>query len=262
MTNKFRVEPYPKLRRFALDAGRLGRGRHIIHALIEVDVTGARQLIHAHEQHTGEKLSFTAFIVNCLAKAIESNRHLHAYLNWRKQLIIYDDVNVNTMIEVMRDGRKVPMPYILKAVNQRSFRQIHDEIRAVQAQPAASAEAGFMNWFLWLPWIIRRLFYWVVMKIPQSFREHSSSVLVTAVGMFGQGGGWGIPMANFTLTVTVGGMSEKPGVVDGRIAVRDFLDLTVSIDHDVVDGAPAARFVNAFRGLIERGYGLDELGAG
>ncbi len=81
--------------------------------------------------------------------------------------------------------------------------------------------------------------------------------MVTAVGMFGQGGGWGITMANVTLTVTVGGIARKPGVVGERIEIREYLDLTISIDHDVVDGAPMVRFVNCFRELIESGYGLN-----
>ena len=45
-------------------------------------------------------------------------------------------------------------------------------------------------------------------------------------------------MANVTLTVTVGGIAKKPGVVDEHIEIREYLDLTISIDHDVVDGAP------------------------
>jgi pyruvate/2-oxoglutarate dehydrogenase complex dihydrolipoamide acyltransferase (E2) component len=47
--------------------------------------------------------------------------------------------------------------------------------------------------------------------------------------------------------------------VDGRIEVREYLNMTVSVDHDIVDGAPAARFVNELRELIESGYGLSEL---
>jgi pyruvate/2-oxoglutarate dehydrogenase complex dihydrolipoamide acyltransferase (E2) component len=44
------------------------------------------------------------------------------------------------------------------------------------------------------------------------------------------------------LWVMVGGIGEKPGVVDGQIAVRDYLSLTISFDQDIIDGAPAARF--------------------
>ena len=51
----------------------------------------------------------------------------------------------------------------------------------------------------------------------------------------------------------------KPGVYKGEILIREYLDMTVSIDHDVVDGAPAARFVQSLRTLLEAGYGLIDL---
>jgi pyruvate/2-oxoglutarate dehydrogenase complex dihydrolipoamide acyltransferase (E2) component len=255
---KFTIESIPKMRRFSLDAGYLGRRRHIVHGLIEVDVTKVRNFINEHKSKTGETLSFTAFIIFCLSKAIEKNPHMHAYRNWRNQLVIFEDVNINSMVEIDRDGKKIPIPHIFKAVNQKSYDDIHEEIRSTQKNPRQTAESNFMEWFLILPAFIRHLFYWVVMRIPQKFRQYSSSVMVTAVGMFGQGGGWGITVPNFTLTVTVGGIVKKPGVVDDRIEIREYLDLTISIDHDIVDGAPMVRFVNYFQELIERGYGLAE----
>lgn len=45
----------------------------------------------------------------------------------------------------------------------------------------------------------------------------------------------------------VGGRSRRPRVVADDIVVRDVLDLTVTIDRDVVDGAPAARFEAGLR---------------
>jgi pyruvate/2-oxoglutarate dehydrogenase complex dihydrolipoamide acyltransferase (E2) component len=56
--------------------------------------------------------------------------------------------------------------------------------------------------------------------------------------------------------LTVGGIAQKPGMVDGRIEPREFLSLTISFDHDIVDGAPAARFAARLKSLIECGYGL------
>ena len=58
--------------------------------------------------------------------------------------------------------------------------------------------------------------------------------------------------------MTVGGISEKPGVVDGQIAIRDYLSLTISFDHDMIDGAPAARFTQRLKELIESDYGLGD----
>jgi pyruvate/2-oxoglutarate dehydrogenase complex dihydrolipoamide acyltransferase (E2) component len=250
------TEPIPKMRRFSLDAGYLGRRRHIVHGLIEVDVTEARDFIKEHKSKTGETLSFTTFIIVCLSKAIQANPHMHAYRNWRNQLVIFEDININTMVEIDRHGKKIPIPHIFKAVNQKSYDQVQHEIRATQMQPRQTEESRFMEWFLVLPAFMRRLFYWFEMRMPHLLRQYSSSVMVTAVGMFGQGGGWGITMPNFTLTVTIGGIAKKPGVVDDRIEIREYLNLTISIDHDIVDGAPMVRFVNYFQELIERGYGL------
>jgi pyruvate/2-oxoglutarate dehydrogenase complex dihydrolipoamide acyltransferase (E2) component len=60
------------------------------------------------------------------------------------------------------------------------------------------------------------------------------------------------------LGLILGGITAKPAVVDGRIAIREYLSVTVDFDHDTVDGAPAARFVQRLRELIEGGYGLCE----
>lgn len=76
--------------------------------------------------------------------------------------------------------------------------------------------------------------------------------------MFGKGGGWGfgfLPM--HTPGVTVSGIAKKPGAVDGRIEIREHLCVTVSMDHDIVDGAPAARFIRRLKEPIENDYGLD-----
>jgi pyruvate/2-oxoglutarate dehydrogenase complex dihydrolipoamide acyltransferase (E2) component len=70
--------------------------------------------------------------------------------------------------------------------------------------------------------------------------------------MFGKGGGWGInflPVHN--LGITVGGISQKPGVHEGAIAIREYLDLTASFDHDIVDGAPAVRFLRRLGDIVQ-----------
>jgi pyruvate/2-oxoglutarate dehydrogenase complex dihydrolipoamide acyltransferase (E2) component len=253
---EFQVVSIPVQRRFSLDAGRMGRNRHIIYGLAEIDVTVARRFIRGHEAATGEKLSFTAYIVYCLAKAIDRHKEIHAYRNWRGQLVIFEAVNIVIMVEVTAGGRRVPSPYVLKAANRKTFRQIHDEIRAIQSKPQAREEQRFTGWFLRLPWPLRRMFYWTAQRFPQHFRDMNSSVLVTAVGMFSRGASWAITKPSHTLTLALGGIAEKPGVVDGRIEVREYLHLTLSVDHDIVDGAPIARFGRDFATYVEEGYGL------
>ena len=57
---------------------------------------------------------------------------------------------------------------------------------------------------------------------------------------------------------SIASSGEKPGVVDGHIAIREYLSMTLSFDHDIIDGAPAARFVQRLKDLIQSGYGLAE----
>ena len=53
--------------------------------------------------------------------------------------------------------------------------------------------------------------------------------------------------------------ARKLAEVDGRIEPRQMLSLTIIFDHDIIDGAPAARFTRKLVELIEAGYGLDEV---
>jgi pyruvate/2-oxoglutarate dehydrogenase complex dihydrolipoamide acyltransferase (E2) component len=65
-----------------------------------------------------------------------------------------------------------------------------------------------------------------------------------------------------SLQVVVGGWSARPRIVGGDVEVRDVVDLPVTIDHNVVDGAPAARFGAGLRDLIEHATALCELPCG
>jgi len=252
------VVPYPKIRRPMVDGGRMGRLKHTVHGLFEIDVTQPRQIIRAHKELTGESLSFTGFIMTCLGHAVDMNKYMQAYRNWRDQLIIFDDVDINTLFEVQVDGRPVIRPHIIRAVNKKDFQSIHEEIREFQSQHAASRESKFIDAFVLLPGFIRRIFYWAVFNNPHYLKEIMGTVSMSGIGMFGEGGFWGIPVPNHTLQITLGGIAEKPGVVEGRIEVRQYLSATVSIDHDIVDGAPAARFTQRFKELVESSYGLLE----
>ena len=45
--------------------------------------------------------------------------------------------------------------------------------------------------------------------------------------------------------VTVGGIDQKVRQLEGQFCVREMLSLTLSLDHDMIDGSPAARFAAA-----------------
>jgi pyruvate/2-oxoglutarate dehydrogenase complex dihydrolipoamide acyltransferase (E2) component len=230
----------------------------MMHGLIEVDVTRAREFLREHQANTGESLSFTAFIIACLAKAVDENKAVQAFRKGNKRLILFDEVNVFTLIERDVAGQVPIMPYIIKVANRKTLREIHQEIRAAQVQDVEKV----VKWLQFQPAFLFRPFFWVFSWIgrryPQVWKNYVGTVGITSVGMFGNGAGWGIPPALPVLMMTVGGIGEKPVIVDGHIAMRDYLSLTISFDHDIIDWAPAARFTRRLKELIESGYGLPD----
>ncbi|MDE3091275.1 MAG: dehydrogenase, partial [Chloroflexota bacterium] len=95
----FTVAPFTAQRQVVVDSLEIGARRHIVHGLVEIDVTNARRFMHDHKVKTGETLSFTAFVATCLARAVDANKLAHAYRDWRNRLILFDKVDVVVMIE-------------------------------------------------------------------------------------------------------------------------------------------------------------------
>jgi pyruvate dehydrogenase E2 component (dihydrolipoyllysine-residue acetyltransferase) len=62
-----------------------------------------------------------------------------------------------------------------------------------------------------------------------------------------------------TAILGVGRIAEKPVAIDHRIEVRELCTLSLSFDHRVVDGVPAAAFLRRLAELLERPYTLLEL---
>jgi pyruvate/2-oxoglutarate dehydrogenase complex dihydrolipoamide acyltransferase (E2) component len=256
----YRLVPYSKVRRLEAIAYRSVQHKSMMHGLLEVDVTRARAFLREYKAKTGVSLSFTAFLISCLGKAVEEHKAVQAYRKGSKHLIVFDDVDVYTPIERDLAGEKQLIPYVIRAANRKTFREIHQEIRTAQVKDMTHAWEGFkaMRW----PWLLLlpafRVMVWIALRSPQVWKKTRGTVAITAVGMFGKGVGWGIPLPSHSLWITVGGIGEKPGVVDGQISIREYLSLTISFDHDTIDGAPAARFTQRLKELIESGYGLDD----
>ena len=257
----YEVVPYPKLRRVLEVMYPSVQRKPMIHGLIEVDVTRAREFLHEHKAKTGESLSFTAFIIACLARAVDENKSVQACRQGSKHLVLFDDVDVASTIERDMAGQKQPIAYIIRAANKKTFREIHHEIRAAQVEAVEKTWVSFRD-FRFMPLVVFRviwpIFWWMLGRYAQVQKRYGGTVSLTAVGMFGKGAGWGIPVEYRALSITLGGIAEKPGVVDGQIAIREYLCMTLSFNHDLIDGAPASRFTERLKGLVESGYGLAE----
>lgn len=251
----YQTRPFLKIRKAYTDLLTATKRKNIIHGLVEIDVTNAHRLLRQREA-AGEDLSFTAFLIHAVARAVDEDRIMHAYRR-RGRLILFDDVDVNTQIEAAVGGQGMVKPLLIRSANHKSVEQLSSEIRTSQHQdPPSERRYRAALAFLSLPRPARTLAWRFLLGSPEWFKRFGGTVGLSSVGMFGPAGGWGIPIAPPTLMITVGGIATKPRYVDGDLQARELLDLTISVDHEVVDGAPAARFARRLAELIEQADGL------
>lgn len=172
----FELKPFPRERHDVVDALEVGVHRHMVHALVELDVTDARSLIR-DKACGGEKLSFTAFLVASLARAIDEDKRLHAYRDWRGRLVLFDDVDVVTLVESELD--RVAIPHVVRSANRRTVWDIHREIRRIQAQPAASRQrsGALIRLSRFTPGFARRLFFRALRKDPGRLERVAGTAL-------------------------------------------------------------------------------------
>lgn len=237
--------------------------RHTMYALLEVDVTTARKYIENVKIATGEQLSFTGYLIYCLAQAVEADKSVQSYRKGSTKLVLFDDVDVGCLIEMKRGDAKVVRGQVIRSANQKSFLEIHKEIRLVQSGQMTT-DTDRASWFLTLmrlPWPISKVVKFVlrtsINRDPTLLTKMGGTVGISSVGMFGKGhSGWGISDGTHALDLVIGGTVPRLVGVDGRIETHDMMSLTIIFDHDVIDGAPAARFTKKLVELIESGSGL------
>lgn len=249
--------PFPAMQRFINEWLEQMCRPHSGFILFEVDITDVRRAIRASRARTGSPLGLTAFLTACWARAIAEHKLLHASHKGRGQLVLFDDVDVTVPVEREVEGHKIPVNAIVRAANRKSLAEIDQEIRTAKTgeNPQSTAIRWARLWFL-VPDLVRRFIWKRLLANPYRGKRINGTTIVTNAGMFGSGTGWGLFPSPYTASLLVGSIARKPGVVDGKIAVRDYLCLTVIVDHDIVDGAVAARFTQRLKELIERGAGL------
>jgi pyruvate/2-oxoglutarate dehydrogenase complex dihydrolipoamide acyltransferase (E2) component len=251
----YRVVPFTMNRQMVAASASVGREQNNIHTITEVDISEPRRLIREHGQRTGEKLSLTAYITACLAQAIAEYPNLNSFRKG-KNLIILDDVTISVLVEREINGEIVPEHLGIRAAQTKTHWQIHEEIRAAQehGEDALGGLSG-TTWLRFIPAFLFRTFIRVASGNIQMMARYGA-IGVTAVGMFGNKNQalWLIPLVGgATVAVAVGGIVERPCVKDGQIETREHLCLTVTFNHDIVDGAPAARFLKRFSELLMTG---------
>jgi pyruvate/2-oxoglutarate dehydrogenase complex dihydrolipoamide acyltransferase (E2) component len=238
-----------------------------VYVLLEVDVTLARQWLRAHRERTGERLSFTAWLIAVFESTLAEHPPIHAFRLGHLWRSTSDAVDVSTLVERPVDGQLVPVPTLIRAADRldvAATSRALDDARQGPVSAGASWLAGpaAMAVGAWvmalLPGFVRRAAWRLALSVPWVARGVIGSAVVSSVGMMGQIRGWFLQTSIHPVSLGVGSIVRKPLVMpDDVIEPRDVLHLTLLMDHDVVDGADMARFVAAFVAHLESVRGLE-----
>jgi pyruvate dehydrogenase E2 component (dihydrolipoamide acetyltransferase) len=78
-----------------------------------------------------------------------------------------------------------------------------------------------------------------------------STFTITNIGSFG--GQFFTPIINYPEVAIfgMGKMADRPVAVDGEVVIKPIMNISLSIDHRLIDGDVAARFVNRVKELLE-----------
>lgn len=252
----YQLRPFPRSRIATFDVFAVGRQKNHVPVLLECDVTDARQQIKALKAQ-GRQITFTSWLLKAIADTVDRHKEAAAFLYNKRKLIVFDDVNISILVEKEVEGKKVPIPLVIEKAQQKSMEEIAGEIeRAKQARLSGKdivlhrRTSIFESLYYRLPGWVRRMIWRYLLRHPKTAYRQMGNVGFTSVGMMGQVDGWFVHSSVHPLSFGIGSVVCKPVVKDDAVVIREILHLTILIDHDVIDGAPMARFVGELVGRI------------
>ncbi|MBD3241807.1 MAG: dehydrogenase [Chitinivibrionales bacterium] len=249
----YRVEKFGGIRQLVAAASAVSREYDTIHLTTEADISEPRRLIAGHRQRTGERLSLTAYVVACLGRTFDDYPRFNSFRKGNK-LIVLDDLTISVLYERETDGEQAPEPIGVAQANRKTYRQVNDELRTAQQRVGERlGAASGVAWVRFIPGFLLRAFVRLAAS-NIAMKKRFGVVGVTAIGMFGAGPLWLTPLTSATVTVAVGSIVKRPKLVNDSLEEREHLCLTVSFDHDIIDGAPAARFTSRLVELLASGH--------
>lgn len=261
----FLIKKIPKTHKLIFDMFDLSLQLHHIHVIAQVDVDLVLKLLEQSKEIHGEKVSLTGYLIYVFSRVIEKYNDAHAIRVGLKKYI-FNNVDVHTIIErKSKDGENVPTSYIIREANHKSILEIHKEIRNAQKQSIEGlVEHGtrrnkLQKLFSSFPKFLRKKIFKRMLKKPKMMKRNIGTVCVTAVGMLAKDVrtiGMPIPVQPWPIQFSLGCLDKRLRKENGHIIEREVLNVTITFDHDVIQGGTITRFLNEIYKLVESAFGL------
>ena len=192
----------------------------------EVDATAfveLRSMLNDKLQAREVSLTYTDLLVKVVANALGDHPRLNATLT-DEGIHLLSDINIGVAV-ALDDGLVVP---VLRNADKVRLSEISEQVRS-------SAERARSN-----------------QLTPSELQ--GGSFTITNLGNFGIDAFTPIINPPESAILGVGRILKKPVVHNDEITIRSMLTLSLTFDHRVIDGAPAAQFLQTIAGYIQDPY--------
>jgi pyruvate dehydrogenase E2 component (dihydrolipoamide acetyltransferase) len=229
-------EPLNRVRRITADRmAASSRSVARVTLLMEVDMSEAvrfrTQLAPEFEKRYGARLAYDAMIAKACAIALAEHPHVNA--QWQEAsagqpagLRLQESVNVGIAV-ASEQGLLV---VVVRDADSKPLARVNQDL----ADMVAKSRQGGLG--------------------PDALS--GSTFTITNLGGYGVESFTPIVNPPETGILGIGRIAKRPAVVDGQIVPRDLMYLSLSFDHRVVDGAPAAQFLQRVKECLEAPYVL------
>lgn len=171
------------------------------------------------------KFSFNDIIIRATAAALKSHPFVNAW--WMEDRIRqWQEVHIGVAVAI-EDGLITP---VIRHADRKGLREISAEVRELAGRARA--------------------------KRLQPEEYTGATFTISNLGMFGIDDFTAIINPPEAGILAVGRIVPKPVVVDGAVVVRQRMQITMSCDHRVIDGATGAQFMQTLVGMLENPLAL------
>lgn len=195
----------------------------------EVDMSKAievrKALLPVIEKQTGYRLSYTEIIMKAAAQALQNHPRVNASLIG-DEIVLNEEIHIGLAVAV-EDGLIVPS---VKQANRKGLAELTQTSKLLGNKARNN-------------------------KLKPS-EMGGSTFTISNLGMYAIDGFTPIINPPETAILGVGRINEKPVAVNGEIAIKPMMVLSLSFDHRSVDGAPAAAFLTELKETLENPYSL------
>jgi pyruvate dehydrogenase E2 component (dihydrolipoamide acetyltransferase) len=203
----------------------------------EIDMTeviALRNALLEQGEGTGARVTYTDILVVAVARALKDNPIVNSSMV-ENEIVLWEDINIGVAVALedgLEGGLIVP---VVRNADQKSLTEISLEIRSL-VEKARTARL-----------------------MPDDVS--GGTFTLTNLGAVGGGWGFGTPIINQPQSAILGtgSISDRAVVRDGQIVIRPIMTYSLTVDHRVIDGAPAATFAARITQLLEDPSLLAEL---